>query len=114
MPSSSARRSTRNFTPSGSALNCRSSVTRGGVNAARSARSAARRWSGSSAREHLGAPFDDRVVIGVELLGQQPQKALATGRVQRQIGAAEFGRAGPRRDFAAAAVETVQHALAQP
>ena len=40
---SSARRSTRNFTPSGSALNWRRRVMRGGSSAARNARSAAAR-----------------------------------------------------------------------
>ena len=45
---------------------------------------------------------------------EQPQEALAPGRVERQIGAAEFGGAGARRDLAAAAVEAAQHLLAQP
>ena len=47
-------------------------------------------------------------------LASKLQEALAPGRVQRQIGAAELGGAGPGRDPAAAAVEAAEHLLPQP
>ena len=51
--------------------------------------------------QRLAAP-PDRVVVDIEFAGEQLQEALAPGGVERQIGAAEIGGAGPRRDPAAA------------
>ena len=56
----------------------------------------------------------DFVVVDIEFAGEQLQKTLAPARIERQIGAAEIGGAGARRDLAAAPVEAAQHLLAQP
>ena len=49
------------------------------------------------------AQLADGGVVDIEFLGENTQEALAPGGVEGEIGAAEIGGAGPRRDLAAAA-----------
>ena len=99
---SSARRSTRNLTPSGSALNWRSK---------RDPRRLQRLAQLALGGGPLGGPFGlgqgraaavDFAAVDVELAGEQPQKTFASVGVEQQIGAAEIGGPRPRRDLAAA------------
>ena len=70
--------------------------------------------AGSGGLDQCLAAAVDLVVVDIEFAGEQLQKALAPGGVQRQIGAAEIGGASPRGDLAAAPVEAAQHLLTQP
>src|SRR5208337_2933752 len=66
---------------------------------------------------HLGqgaAPSPDLVVVDIEFAGQQVKEALAPGRIERQKGAAEIGRASARGNLTAAPVEAAENLLAQP
>ena len=50
-------------------------------------------------------------MVDIELTRQQLQEALAAGRIERQIGAAEIGGASARRDAAGAPIQRAQHLL---
>src|SRR5665213_2686536 len=65
------------------------------------------------ARREPRAAAIHRGMVDVELLGQHMQEALASGSVERQVGAAELRGAGPGADFSAGAVEAALHLLAQ-
>src|SRR5260370_274279 len=61
-----------------------------------------------------GAMAVDQIAVGIELGGQEAQKALAPGGVEREVAAPELGGPRPGGNLAAAAVEAAQHLLAQP
>ncbi len=104
---SSARMSTRNFTPSGRALNWVSSLIRGGSSAWRSARSSLRCSSSLWARRSRSQVAWTAARSMSNSVARSAQEALAPGGVEGEIGAAERGRPRPRRDLAALAFETV-------
>ena len=60
------------------------------------------------------ASTPDLVVIDIELAREKLQEALAAGRVERQIGAAEIGGASACRDAAGAPIQGAQHLLVKP
>ena len=101
------------MTPSGSALNWRSSVTRGGASARAQRAFGGMRSSARSAAASAAQQRSTARVVDIELLGEEAQKALAPGGVEREIGAPELGRAGPRGDLAAAAVEAARASAAR-
>src|SRR5438552_7537605 len=56
----------------------------------------------------------DVVMVDIEFAGEQSQKTLAPGCIQRQIGTTEISRPSARGNLATAPVETAEHLLMKP
>ncbi len=110
---SSARRSTRNFTPSGNALKCVRSLMRGAL------QSFAQDLLGLQALHRLRCRLDgghrgiDFARIGTEFLGQYLRKRPRPSRIESEIGTPQHGGVGARRDLAAVGIEAIAHLGAQ-
>ena len=112
---SSARRSTRNLTPSGSALNCaQQSDARRLQRVAQ--RALGRRRAGPARRpdQRSGNSGRPRRRSTSNSPASSRRKRSRPSGVERQISAAEIGGASACRDLAAAPVEAAQHLLAKP
>ena len=106
--SSSARRSTTNFTPCGTPTNSRSSRTAGGSSAARER---ARRLLGGAPALDLG---QRRLARQAVVVREGQQELLAAGRRQREIGLPQLRRARAPRRLAALAFEAGVDAVLEP
>ena len=106
--SSEARRSTRNFIPSGIVVNCVSRRRRGGSSARRNCALAAVRAAMSAAARTVSQGGGDGVGVGIEA-GEGDEEVAAPGLVEGQVGLGQLGRAVAGAHLAAASGEAGAH-----